>query len=127
MTGLRPFFPYYGGKYRSAPRYPAPDPVRERIASQVERISHWIVKAGPYTTAPNLRATWFVDPPYHGTRHYPCNASAIDFPALAEWCRSRRGQVMVCEADGATWLPFRHLAHVRAKRGTAAEAIWTNA
>lgn len=98
--------------------------VRERIASQVERISHWIVRHGHYTSAPNVTATWFIDPPYEGTGHYPCDSRGIDYPALAGWCRRRRGQVMVCEADGAAWLPFRHLADVKAKRGTSPEALW---
>lgn len=105
--------------------------VRERIASQVERISHWIVRHGPYTAAPTVRATWFIDPPYRGApgRHYPCGSRDIDYTALAEWCRRRRGQVMVCEADGADWLPFQHFMLAKAvktkgRRGVSAEALW---
>lgn len=232
MTSLRPFFPYYGGKFRSAPRYPAPAhdwivepfagsagyamrypdrqvvlveasepiaaiwqylvlvrpreilrlpllepgqsvdslaipqparwligmwcnpgsaqpkrtlvrwprtdgathhfqtwgaPVRERIASQVDRIAHWIVKHGPYTAAPRVRASWFIDPPYRGPigAHYPCGTDGIDYSALAEWCRTRRGQVMVCEVQGADWLPFERFADVKGKRGKSPEALWT--
>lgn len=100
--------------------------VRERIASQVGQVSHWIVKHGQHTSAPSITATWFIDPPYETMgRHYPHGSLAIDYPALGQWCRRRRGQVMVCEADGAAWLPFRHLAHVKATRGTSAEALWT--
>lgn len=40
--------------------------IKERIASQVDRIKHWTVKNVSYTTAENERATWFVDPPYQG-------------------------------------------------------------
>jgi hypothetical protein len=29
---------------------------------------------------------------------------------LAEWCLTRRGQVIVCEGPDGEWLPFKHLA-----------------
>lgn len=106
-------------------------PVRERIASQVDRISHWIVKHAAHTSAPHIRATWFVDPPYKGAgTHYPCGSSGIDYQALAGWCRQRRGQVMVCENTGADWLPFEHFLDAKAckagkRRGVSREALWT--
>lgn len=37
---------------------------RERVASQVPHIRHWRVIEGDYTEAPDVAATWFVDPPY---------------------------------------------------------------
>jgi hypothetical protein len=76
---LRPFFSYYGGKWRDALSYPAP---------------------------------------LHG----------IDYSALADWCTSLPGQVIVCENDGATWLPFRPHASVRTTRRTSrsAEAVWVS-
>ena len=79
---------------------------RQRIASQVGTIRHWRVIHGSYDAAPDIDATWFVDPPYQGRagRHYP--EQPADFDALGEWCRARRGQAIVCEQDGATWLPF---------------------
>ena len=63
---------------------------------------------------------------------YKHPSTAIDFPALGAWCRSRRGQVIVCEAAGATWLPFRPFASIKSfgngvKSRTSAEVIWTNA
>jgi site-specific DNA-adenine methylase len=81
-----------------------------------------------------MEATWFVDPPYNNKAgsHYKCGSKDIDYNNLAEWCRSRRGQVMVCENAGATWLPFEDLyEHVGASRvgnkpKRSVEAIWTN-
>lgn len=107
--------------------------VRARIAGQVDAIRHWRVMHGDYTLAPDDVATWFIDPPYQGMgKHYPCGADDIDFPALAEWCRSRRGQVIVCEQAGASWLPFRDFGAFKSNnanrqgRTRSAEALWLN-
>ena len=80
---------------------------RERVASQVNEIKHWRVICGDYTDAPNSEATWFIDPPYvKAGDAYRFGSSAIDFDHLGRWCRSRVGQVLVCENEGASWLPF---------------------
>lgn len=68
---------------------------------------------GDYTEAPDVAATWFVDPPYQSvTAGYSadCGAVNLNYAALASWCRSRKGQVIVCERADATWLPFEPLA-----------------
>ena len=112
--------------------------IRRRIASQVERIRHWQILEGDFTGAPDMEATWFIDPPYVGMgTHYPCGSDAIDYAALADWCRSRRGQVMVCEQAGAEWLPFSDFGRFKSNkantsrsgapgRARSAEALWTN-
>lgn len=103
--------------------------VRNRLAWQVEQIRHWRVACGSYSCdVDDHRATWFVDPPYKGAGRHYCY-SEIDYAHLAGWCRSRIGQVIVCEAEGATWLPFRSLASVKAtegrgRRGRSAEVVW---
>lgn len=91
---------------------------------------------GDYTEADNIAATWFIDPPYHvdgraqsrGMGYAEgCNSYALDYEALADWCRSRRGQRIVCEQKGATWLPFKHLRHARNSIGNeAAEVVWAD-
>ncbi len=104
--------------------------IRERIASQLRYIRHWTVWHGSYRDAPDVRATWFVDPPYVGAagRHY--RYDRIAFRRLGRWCRSRQGQVIVCEQVGATWLPFRPFVLAKANESAtggkrSAEAIWT--
>lgn len=104
---------------------------RRRVASQVEHIKHWTIIEGDYTAAPDIDATWFVDPPYNNKagEKYPMGPSQIDYAELGAWCRVRRGQVIVCENDGADWLPFRRFGRFR--RGInrddgSAEVIWTN-
>lgn len=102
--------------------------LRERIASRLKHIRHWKV-LDDYTKAADVKSTWFVDPPYQGRlgQRYPVHE--IDYASLAEWCRERSGQVIVCENVGATWLPFRPFRVIKgtegAKRtGVSHEAIW---
>lgn len=103
---------------------------RDRVASQVERIRHWKLIEGDYTCAPRLRATYFVDPPYNNKAgmKYPCGPKQLDYGDLAGWCRELPGQVIVCEQEGADWLPFarfgqfvRGLNKVEGSR----EVVWT--
>lgn len=104
-------------------RYPEGGPywgprVRERIASQQWAIRHWRVTQGHYNDAPNLEATWFIDPPYAAAgRRYRHGAKGIDFDDLSAYCQMRRGQVIVCEADDADWLPFTDLAVIDGTEG----------
>lgn len=104
--------------------------VIERIASQVPHIRHWTISQASYDTIPNLKATWFIDPPYQvAGRAYRFHD--IDYPALGEWCRGRSGQVVVCENAGADWLPFRPFRTIKGLEGRrggkkSEEAIWTN-
>lgn len=60
---------------------------------------------GDYSEAPDIEATWFIDPPYQGVNGY--RHSALDYDRLGEWCMTRRGQVIVCEGADADWLPFQ--------------------
>lgn len=88
--------------------------VRRRIAAQVESIRHWTLIEGDYTAAPDIDATWFIDPPYvKAGKHYRFGSRTLDYPRLADWCRLRRGQVMVCENVGADWLPFRPYINIK--------------
>ena len=80
---------------------------RDVIANQVENINHWTVEQKSYEQIHNRNATWFVDPPYQEMgKFYKCSADDIDFSHLGEWCKSRKGHVIVCENEGADWLPF---------------------
>jgi site-specific DNA-adenine methylase len=79
------------------------------------------IHCGDYTSAPDLEATWFIDPPYQveGSNGTPLsrgrgyrrgsNATTLDYGALGEWCQQRQGQRIVCEHGDARWLPFRHI------------------
>lgn len=103
--------------------------VRQTIARQVTKVRHWQVHNCTYLEAPSPKsATWFIDPPYQRAgQHYGYSSDGIDYGSLAAWCKQRKGQVIVCENDGADWLPFETLAHVKTTRASfrSKEVIWT--
>jgi len=105
--------------------------IKERIAAQVTSIRHWKVLNTSYDTAENTPATWFVDPPYQGECGRLYKYRTIDYKALGTWCQSRVGQVLVCEQDGASWLPFQPFHTIKATPGArgksySKEVLWTN-
>lgn len=109
---------------------------REQVAKVSAHIKHWHVFRCSYADLPtDVRATWFVDPPYQDAgRNYPFGSSRIDYASLGQWCQSLAGQTIVCENEGADWLPF--VPFIRDKRGATfdavgaprrrTEVIWTN-
>ncbi len=104
--------------------------VRETIASQVDAIRHWEIHNVSYEDGPFAgTATWFIDPPYQDAgRHYAHGSKDIDFEHLGDWCKGREGQVIVCENEGAEWLPFGKPKDVKTARAgrRSVEVIWTN-
>lgn len=104
--------------------------IRSDLAGQLQYIRHWHVIHGDYArSAPDIEATWFVDPPYSnkaGTL-YKHSSKALCFKEMACWVESLRGQVIVCENLGADWLPFQPLMENRSTHGAMkTEVIWTN-
>ena len=105
--------------------------VRQRLAEQIGAIRHWQVSHGSYESLDTSQpATWFIDPPYQRAgAHYPKGSQQIDFAHLADWCRSLRGQIIVCENEGAEWLPFLGLGlskatHGHHRRGKSRECVF---
>lgn len=103
---------------------------RERIARQVELVRHWRIIEGGYRRAPDIRATWFVDPPYQKAgASYRHGSSRLNYSRLGGWVRSRKGLVIACENEGATWLPFEPFFvsasnMTNGQRQVSREAIW---
>lgn len=101
--------------------------VRATIASQVGSIKHWKIFHCSYAKCQlSQPATWFVDPPYEKAgQHYTYGSRGITYADLAAWCQSLPGQVIVCENEGAEWLPFRPLAEFKTTRAKArSEEVW---
>jgi len=114
--------------------------MRRRVARILRAVRGRVeVIEGDYTRAPNDEATWFIDPPYQVPADSAsraanpagmgyargCDASSMDYRRLARWCRSRRGQVIVCEYASATWLPFRPLVNAQNASGKKhLEGVW---
>jgi hypothetical protein len=72
--------------------------------------NHVLYRWADYWEAPDIEATWFVDPPYETITGYGNDG-------LAEWCLTRRGQVIVCEGANGSWLPFtKHRKSVRSTK-----------
>lgn len=80
---------------------------KEKLANQVKQIKHWKIYNQSYEQLDNFPATWFVDPPYSSPAGKKYKYNQIDYAKLANWCKERQGQVIVCEQEGATWLPFQ--------------------
>jgi hypothetical protein len=62
-------------------------------------------------------------------QHYACGSKGIDFVHLGDWCRARRGQVIVCEGPRADWLPFRPFIQIKANESATGgkvshEYVW---
>lgn len=85
----------------------------ERLEFWLPRIRHWQVRHGSYADLPDVTATYFVDPPYQNAAGTKYKESSVDYAHLAQWCQSRRGQVMACDNAGATWMPFVSLTDHR--------------
>jgi len=99
----------------------------KKIASQLFKIRHWKTKQGTYENLENEKVTWFVDPPYQfGGHEYKESNKSIDFKLLAEWCKTRNGQTIVCENTKADWLPFKPMIDMQGAMFKTVEAIWSN-
>ena len=97
------------------------------IAPNVMKIKHWKIQLGDYRDIPNERATWFIDPPYqNGGDYYKFGNKEIDFASLADWCKLREGQVIVCENMRANWMPFFPIGNMHGAAHDTTEAVWCN-
>lgn len=101
---------------------------RQRISNSLPAIRHWKVFNKPYQEIENQEATWFIDPPYiEKGKYYKFGSKLIDYKELAEWCKSRKGQVIVCENEGADWLDFKPFrdGYTQKTNGTKSkEVVW---
>jgi site-specific DNA-adenine methylase len=95
---------------------------KHRIANDLHKIRHWKLILGDYRTIANFPATWYIDPPYQFQHEYVHNN--IDYTTLAEWCKSRQGQVIVCENSHANWMNFKPLISLYGQRTRTLEVMW---
>jgi len=100
---------------------------RKELSGEIFKIKHWDIRNESYENAQILGdVTWFIDPPYSGNggKYYVDNK--IDYEKLRSWCIERKGQTIVCENEGATWLPFKSLVDLKGQRHNRKEVIWYN-
>ena len=99
--------------------------IRADVAAEVHKLKGWELIEGDYSLAPDVEATWFIDPPYQNISYgYRAARRALDFAELAEWCQARRGQTIVCEEDSADWLPFTPLTATTTLNNTPTVEVW---
>jgi len=96
-----------------------------RILESLYKIKHWDIRNHSYELLEKVDATWYIDPPYQKMGNLYKN-SEINYEKLSEWCRSRTGQVIVCENDGADWLDFNFLTSLGGQRKSSKEVMWYN-
>lgn len=103
---------------------------KKYISEMVDKVKHWEFYQEDFRKANNISATWFIDPPFQvGGECY--HKPPLDYGALATWAESRQGQVIVCEAEPATWLPFTWLGNGVNNGGLngakkRSNLVWTN-
>jgi len=89
------------------------------IAENLFKVKHWQLIHGDYSQAPDIEATWFIDPPYKdesGTG-YRYNSKMIDYHYLADWANNRKGEVIFCEGISGDYLPFKALLDLKGVAG----------
>jgi hypothetical protein len=101
--------------------------IKKDIAENLFKIRHWKIQNDDYRNISNDNATWFIDPPYQvGGKYYKHGSKELNFGELAEWCKTREGQVIVCENTKANWLPFKPMKEMYGTMYETTEAIWSN-
>jgi len=81
------------------------------MAASVHKVKHWELIHGDYTLAPEVEATWFIDPPYKSEpgMGYNHGSEKLDYERLGAWALKRRGELIICEGNFGDYLPFRPL------------------
>lgn len=89
------------------------------MAANVHKVKHWELNIGDYSVAPDIEATWFVDPPYRAEpgEGYHFGSASIDYGKLAAWISQRKGQLICCEGQFGDYLPFTPLLNLAGVAG----------
>ena len=98
------------------------------LLDNIHKVKHWKIYNESYENAENIEATWYIDPPYqYGGQYYhsSTNNSHIDYGKLADWCLSRKGQLIVCENSKADWLDFQPLVELNGQLHKTLEVIYS--
>lgn len=100
--------------------------VKERIATQLPRIQGWRFDGADFEQAPTGADTYFIDPPYQraGGRY---QVRFTDYERLAAFAHRMPGRVIVCEGDGAAWMPFKPMGEFKTfASGSSPEMVYVH-
>jgi 16S rRNA G966 N2-methylase RsmD len=95
------------------------------MSENLYKVKHWKIINGDHTVAPELEATWFIDPPYKGDAGigYRYSSKLIDYKKLAEWAKERKGEVIFCEGHCGDYLPFTPLLELKGVAGKISKEV----
>ena len=98
---------------------------RRVFAENLYKIKHWQIINGDYTTAPDISATWFIDPPYKGDAGlgYRHSSKMLNYENLASWAKNRKGEVIFCEGQNGDYLPFKPLLNLKGVAGKVSKEV----
>lgn len=95
------------------------------MADNLHKVKHWKIINNDYSSAPNIEATWFIDPPYKGDggMGYKYSSKQLDYIKLAEWALTRKGEVVFCEGKEGDYLPFQPLVELKGVAGKSSKEV----
>ena len=95
------------------------------MAENLHKVKHWKIIQGDYSSAPDIEATWFIDPPYKGDggMGYKFSSKQLDYIQLAEWALRRKGEVLFCEGKEGDYLPFQPLVELKGVAGKSSKEV----
>jgi site-specific DNA-adenine methylase len=100
---------------------------KKHMARNLYKVKHWRIICGDYTEAPDIEATWFIDPPYKRSpgQGYRYGSNDINYDGLAQWALKRHGEIIFCEGEHGDYLPFKVLRESKGVAGkTSKELIY---
>ena len=98
---------------------------RRVFAENLYKIKHWSIINGDYTEAPNIEATWFIDPLYKGDggMGYRYSSKLLNYENLANWSLDRKGEIIFCEGHLGDYLPFKSLINLKGIAGKVSKEV----
>ena len=98
---------------------------RRTMAANIHKVQHWTIVHGDFRLAPDLEATWFIDPPYKSFpgMGYRQSSARLDYDQLAKWALGRKGEVIFCEGEHGDYLPFEPLLDLPGVAGKRSKEV----
>ena len=98
---------------------------RRIFLQNLYKIKHWEIYKADYSSAPNIEATWFIDPPYKGLSGmgYRHSSKILNYETLAQWTLKRKGEIIFCEGIEADYLPFKPLIELKGVAGKSSKEM----
>ncbi len=95
------------------------------MAENLFKVKHWTIICGDYSEAPDIEATWFIDPPYKkdSGKGYRYSSDLINYNELSVWTRIRQGEVIFCEGIYGDYLPFKPLLELKGVAGKVSQEV----